>query len=52
MCCIGVSQSDAALNGGSVAEQRALSRLADKEHEVSTLCPLDIVLLFISVLCQ
>lgn len=45
MCCIGVSQSDAALNGGSVAEQRALSPLADKEHEVSTWCPLDIVLL-------
>ena len=31
-----VSQSVAAVNGGSVAEQRALSCLTDQEHEVST----------------
>ncbi len=30
------SQAVAALNGGSVAEQRALSCLTDQEHEVST----------------
>lgn len=43
-----VSQSVAAVNGGSVAEQRALSRLTDQEHEVITWCSLDIV----SVLSQ
>lgn len=38
-----VSHSVAAVNGGSVAEDRALSRLTDQEHEVSTWCSLDIV---------
>lgn len=31
------------MNSGSVAEQRALSRLTDQEHEASTWCSLDIV---------
>lgn len=38
-----ISRSVATVNGGSVAEQQALSRLTDQEHEVSTWCSLDIV---------
>lgn len=38
-----VCQTDTIVNSVSVAEQRALSRLTDQEHEASTCCSLDIV---------